>query len=213
MHVGQAGQDAIGLEAGLAAALDPIARLAVEVFGPCVAAVVDVIDLGDGDHDTEGFAITARAPVLTVATDDRLVDLHATAFALDEGPAPEARRRGEVVVDELPSRLGSRWDLLADDAGLASALSRPLIAEGGPGGPSVVGVLTLYGTQRPGVRTLDRLAVALLASVAATMIAQTADPERAREAVPLDQLVLDLGLGAIPTIDLRGPTTTERADA
>jgi hypothetical protein len=207
----QAEHDPGDLDAGLSAALAPIARLAVEVFGPCVAAVVDVVASDAGE--VQGFS---RLPVLTVATDDRLVDLHATSFALGEGPAPEARRRSELVIDELPSRLGTRWDLLADDAGLASALSRPLVAEGGPGGPAVVGVLTLYGAQRPGVRTLDRRAVALLASVAATTIAHGTDPDRNRPAVPLDQLVLDLGLGlgAIPTIDLRGVTPApERAGA
>jgi hypothetical protein len=186
------------LDAGLAAALSPVARLAVEVFGPCVAAVVDVVD-----PVVDRLVGPTPAPVLTVATDERLVDLHATAFAFEEGPAPTARSRGEIVVDELPSGLGTRWDLLADDAGLASALSHPLVADGGVDGPTVLGVLTLYGAQRPGVRTVDRRAVALLASVAARMIAQAAVPGGAAEVVSLDQLVLDLGVGGVTTIDLR----------
>ncbi len=192
------GQGTSGLDVDLAAALAPVTHLAVEVFAPCIAAVVDVVD-----PIVDRLVGPAPHPVLTVASDDRLVDLHATAFALDEGPAAEARRRGLVVVDELPSTLGGRWDLLADDAGLASALSHPLVDEGGPGGPTVVGVLTLYGDHRPGVRTVDRLAVALLASLAARMIAHASGPDADRDPMPLDQLVLDLGLGAIPTIDLR----------
>jgi hypothetical protein len=194
----QGGADRHGQE--LAAALSPIARLAVEVFGPCVAAAIDVVDALDLTD------AGARGPRLTVATDDRLVTLHDTAFDLDEGPAAEALRRGVPVVDELPSRLGARWDLLADDAGFTSALSQPLVDDQGPDTPTIVGVLTLYGRQRPGVRGLDRMAVGLLASVAATLIAHDLDPDAKRGRVPLDQMVLDLGLGAIPMLDLRAPT-------
>jgi hypothetical protein len=196
-----AGQET-GVDAGLEAALRPIARLAVEVFGPCVGAVLDVVQPGPGPA-------SPRATALTVATDERLAKLHATAFALGEGPAPAALRADDVVVDELPSRLGSRWDLLADDAGLASALSQPLHDADAPTGAPAVGVLTLYGERRPGVRGLDRHAIALLASVAASTIVHTGDPERSREVVSLDQLVLDLG--ASEPIDLRDPAPQQTA--
>jgi hypothetical protein len=186
----------IGPAAGLAAVLAPVAHLAVEVFESCVAAVVDVVD-----PVVDRLVGPAPIPVLTVSTDDRLVDVHATAFALDEGPAAAARRLGRVVVDELPSGLGARWDLLADDAGLASAVSQPLVDDTGADSPTVVGVLTLYGDHRPGVRAVDRLALTLLASMAATMIAHASAPAGERTPVPLDQLVLDLGV-AIPAIDL-----------
>jgi hypothetical protein len=201
MHLGadQADRD-------LAAALEPIAQLAVEVFGPCSAAAIDVVD-GLDLSDRPG-----RFATLTVAPDERLVALHGTVLELDEGPAAAALRDGVVVVDELPSRLGARWDLLADDAGFASALSHPLVDDQGLDPPTVVGVLTLYGRERPGVRRLDRLAVALLASVAANLVVHELEPDAKRGRVPLDQLVLDLGLGAIPTLDLR-VATDQRATA
>jgi hypothetical protein len=188
-----------GVDTGLAAALRPIVRLAVEVFGPCSAAAVDVVEPWP-----EGAPLPP--PALTVATDHRLVELHATAYAMHEGPAAAAIRSRDVVVDELPSQLGGRWDLLADDAGLASAVSHPLVDEDAPTGAIVIGVLTLYGAHRPSVRTIDRKAIASLAAVACTTIVQASDPDRVRDLVSLDQLVLDLG---VAEIDLRDPDLRE----
>jgi hypothetical protein len=180
------------VDAALADALRPIVLLAVQALPACVAAAFDVFLPG------VGAAGPAR---LTVASDDLLVPLHETAFALGEGPAPRAWRTGEVVVDELPSALGGRWDLLAADAGLASALSEPLVDEG-KHALGTVGVFTVYGAARPGVRTADRRAVDLLATVGRSAIVGHLDADREREIdLPwIEQLVLDIG---VPTIDLR----------
>jgi hypothetical protein len=172
--------------------LRPLALLAVQTLRGCVQAAVDVVVPGPGGGPPTRF---------TVASDERLAVLHDTAFALGEGPAPRAWRTGEVVVDELPSVLGGRWDLLAADAGLASALSEPLVDDA-KHALGTVGVFTVYGAGRPGMRTVDRRAVDLLATVARSAIVGHLDPERHREIdLPwLEQLVLDIG---VPTIDLR----------
>jgi hypothetical protein len=187
------------IDTALADALRPIALLAARVVPAGVGAAVDIV------------GPTPNGSLVTVATHERLVDIHAAAFAFGEGPAPSVRRTREVVIDELPSALGGRWDLLATDAGLHSALSHPLVDDG-KAGPELVGILTIYGAHRPSVRAADLQAVSLLAIVATATIVGHRDPDRLRE-IPLpslDQLVLDIGL---PTIDLRHVERDHQASA